>query len=64
MGTHSLDRKRQQKRNARYNGGVAAYMRNDIAADVETVASYSNGVIEIIGLYSKAKNLLLLVVYR
>ena len=39
-------------------------MRNDIAADMVTVASYSSGVIEMIGLYSKAKNLLLLVMYR
>ena len=58
------DRKREQRRKGRDSGGVAVYMRNDIAADVVTVASYSNGVIEIIGLYSKAKNLLLLVMYR
>ena len=58
------DRKRQRRRRGRDSGGVAVYMRNDIAADVITVASYSNGVIEIIGLYSKTKNLLLFVVYR
>ena len=29
-----------------------------------TVASYSNGVIELIGLYSKANNLLLIAMYR
>ena len=39
-------------------------MRKDIAADMETILGYSNGVIEITGLYSKAKNLLLLVLYR
>ena len=58
------DRKRQRSKKGRDSGGVAVYMRNDIAADMVTVASYSNGVIEMIGLYSKAKNLLLLVMYR
>ena len=55
---------RQRSKKGRDSGGVAVYMRNDIAADMVTVASYSSGVIEMIGLYSKAKNLLLLVMYR
>ena len=58
------DRKRQRKKRGRDSGGVAVYMKNDLAADMVTVASYSNGVIELIGLYSKAKNLLLMVMYR
>ena len=58
------DRKRQRGNKGRDSRGVAVYMRNDIAADMVTVASYSNGVIEMIGLFSKTKNLLLLVVYR
>ena len=48
----------------RDSGGVAVYMKNNLAADMVTVASYSNGVIEFFGLYSKANNLLLLVMYR
>ena len=58
------DRKRFGNRKGRNSGGVAVYMRKDIAADMETILGYSNGVIEITGLYSKAKNLLLLVLYR
>ena len=58
------DRKRQKKRKGRDSGGVAVYVRDDLAADMVTVASYSNGVIEFLGLYSKTKNLLLLVMYR
>ena len=40
-------------RKGRNSGGVAVYMKNDLAADMVTVASYSNGVIEFIGLYPK-----------
>ena len=58
------DRNRPKGKKGRDSGGVAVYMNNDIAADMVTVASFSNGVIELIGLYSKAKNLLLLVMYR
>ena len=58
------DRKRQRKKMGRDSGGVAVYMKNNLAADMVTVASYSNGVIEFIGLSSKANNLLLLVMYR
>ena len=44
------DRKRFGNRKGRNSGGVAVYMRKDIAADMETILGYSNGVIEIIGL--------------
>ena len=42
---------------------MAVYMKNDIAADVETVINFSNVVVEVLGLYSKTKNFLLLVLY-
>ena len=58
------DRIRPRRRRGRDSGGVAVYVRNDMAADMETILGYSNGVIEITGLYSKAKNLLLIVLYR
>jgi hypothetical protein len=45
-------------------GGVAFYIRNDVTADTEKGLHYSNGVNEILGLYVKAKNLLLFNVYR
>ena len=38
-------------------------MKNDIAADMETATNFSNGGVEILGLYSKTKYLLLLVLY-
>ena len=58
------DRERRRCGNSRDSGGVAVYLRNDIAASTETILGYSNGVTEITGLYSKAKNLILIVVYR
>ena len=39
-------------------------MRDNISADMETVLNFSNSVVEVLGLYSKTKNLLLLVLYR
>ena len=38
-------------------------MKSNIAADMETVINFSNGVVEVLGLYSKTKYLLLLVLY-
>ena len=58
------NRKPRGNRRGRDSGGVAVYMRKDIAADMETILGNSNGVIEITGLHSKAKNLLLIVLYR
>ena len=43
------DRRRERCRRGR-NSGVAVYMKNDIAADMETVINFSNGV-EVFGLY-------------
>ena len=39
-------------------------MKSNIAADMETVINFSNGDVEVLGLYSKTKNLLFLVLYR
>ena len=59
------DRKRPGKsKRGRLSGGVAAYIRNDIGNKMEVDLSYSNGVIEILGLYSKADNIYIGVVYR
>ena len=58
------DRQRLNRRRGRDSGGVAVYLRNDMAADVEPVIGFSNGVDEILGLYSKSKSLLLVVIYR
>ena len=58
------DRQRLNRRRGRDSGGVAVYLRDDMAADVEPVIGFSNGVNEILGLYSKSKSLLLVVIYR
>lgn len=58
------DRQRPRKRRGRDSGGVAIYLRQDIAVDTEPVMTYSNGVIEILGLYNKSRNLLLIGLYR
>ena len=39
-------------------GGVAIYLREDIAVDTEPILGYSNGVVEVLGLYNKSRNLL------
>ena len=58
------DRERKKSRSGRDSGGVAVYVRDDLAADMDTVISFSNSVIETLGLYSKTNNLLIIVVYR
>lgn len=58
------DRVREKCKRGRDSGGVAVYVRADLAADMITVISFSNGVIEVLGLYSKTNNLVLIVVYR
>ena len=56
--------KKREKKKGRDSGGVAFYVRNDLAANMQTNLSYTNGVIECLCLYSVIQNLLLIVVYR
>ena len=58
------DRNRDRRRRGRNSGGVAVYLRNDYAVDTEMVMNYSNRVTETLGLFSKSRNLLLIVMYR
>ena len=58
------DRLRPCRRTGRDSGGVAIYLREDIAVDTEPILGYSNGVIEVLGLYNKSRNLLIFAVYR
>ena len=58
------DRNRKRKSRGRLSGGVAAYVRNDIANTMEINLQFSNGVVEILGLYSKTENLYIAIVYR
>ena len=57
------NRKKTSKR-GRHGGGVAIYLRNDIAATSETLLQYSNGVVDILAVYSKAENLIITTLYR
>ena len=59
------DRERKKNsRRGRLSGGAAAYVRDDIASSMETLMKFSNGVIEILGLYSPVENLFISVIYR
>ena len=59
------DRKRAKKSTrGRLSGGVGCYVRLDIASTMELMVSYSNGVVELLGLYSKVKNLYIAIIYR
>ena len=46
------------------SGGVAVYVHEDLASHMEKILEYSNGVVEILGLYSRIDNLFIAVVYR
>ena len=48
----------------RDSGGVAFYIRNDLAQSMETILTFSNGVVEALCLYSREENLLLCTIYR
>ena len=58
------DRQHNRRRRGRDSGGVAIYLRSDLAADAEPLLNYSNGVTDALGIYSKSKKLLIITVYR
>ena len=58
------DRKRVKKSRGRYSGGVGCYVRMDIASTLEVMVNFSNGVVELLALYSKVHNLYIAIVYR
>ena len=59
------DRSRiKASRRGRESGGVAFYLRNDLAATCEPIFTFSNGVIEILTMYSRVENLILCIMYR
>ena len=43
---------------------MALYLRNDIASSAEELATYSNGTVELLAVYSQKENLLIATVYR
>ena len=58
------DSSRQKSRRGRQAGGVALYVRDDMACSFEPIYSYSSNAIQILSLYSKKENMVLCVIYR
>ena len=56
--------KARLKRKGRDGGGTACYLKNDIAAGMDTIINFSNEVIDVLGLHVKVKNLALIIVYQ
>ena len=53
-----------RSKKGRDSGGVACYVRNDIAADIQVLLSFSNRICECLVLYSKKNNLVVITAYR
>ena len=51
------DRKRRKSKFGRCSGGVAIYMKEDIAVHFKPTVIHSNGVVEILCLYSTTLNM-------
>ena len=58
------DRIRKKARRGSFSGGVALYVRDDLAASIEPVLEISNGVNEVLAVHSQKENILICVVYR
>ena len=58
------DRIRKKATHGRSSGGVAVFVREDYALTAETIFSYSNGVIESLGVHITELNLVFIVTYR
>ena len=58
------DRNRVKAKHGRYSGGVAFYIRDDIAPLFKPLLEFSNGVNEALLLYSKHLNMMLSIIYR
>ena len=61
---YRADRNRAKKRRGRNSGGVAIYLRNDIAAHAEVLLQYSNGVNEALCIKLEPQHLILCTLYR
>jgi len=58
------DRIRAKGKYGRFSGGVALYVRDDLASTCEVTCTFSNGVVDIVTIYSKKENILITVLYR
>ena len=58
------DRTRQKRnKHSRDSGGVALYIKNDDAINSEIIFSFSNGVVESLGVHIKSRDLVVIIVY-
>ena len=60
----NADRKRKKSNQGRSSGGVGVYIRDDFALSTGTILSYSNGVIESLGVHVSELNLVIITTYR
>ena len=58
------DRTQTKGKRGRNSGGVAVYVRDDAASNTEIIFTFSNGVIEALGIHIKTWNLAVVIVYR
>ena len=59
------DRQRKKKNLlSRSSGGVCLYLNDKDAIDTEVILTFSNGVLEALGVFIKVRNLIVVVVYR
>ena len=58
------DRAQTKGKRGRNSGGVAVYVRDDAASNTEIIFTFSNGVIEALGIHIKTWNLAVVIVYR
>ena len=56
-------RKKRGKKGS-LSDGVAAYVQDEFASQMEQKFKYSNGVVEMLGLYSKSDNIFIVILYR
>ena len=58
------DRERPIKKHGRLSGGVCLYIRNEFYSSFKPVIQFTNGVVELLAVYSKTLDLCILVMYR
>ena len=58
------DSPRKRKNRGRLSGGVAMYIRDDLACSFEVIYSHAKDAVQLICLYSQSENLVLITIYR
>ena len=61
---YRADSKRTKNKRGRFGGGVALYLREDIAATTKQILDFSNNVFETLSVHSSKENLCIATVYR